>query len=117
MRVLAFPAIAMSLAGCASTHLYSGLPPGDPPHGYEERWHSSFLFGTTEASGPYDLDRLCPSGWSEIDLVPDFFTSAAEVATLFLYTPTRLTIICARPVEFDAPRAALDAPKVTKERP
>jgi hypothetical protein len=109
MRALAVPLFATSLAGCAATHLYSGLPPGDPPPGYEERWHSSFLFGTTDASAPHDLARLCPSGWSEIHVASDFFTRAAEVATLFLYTPARLTIVCARPIELDAPRAALGA--------
>ncbi len=117
MRALAVPLFAMSLAGCAATHLYSGLPPGDPPHGYEARWHSSFFFGTTEASGPYDLDRLCPSGWSEIHLAPDFFTSAAELATLFLYTPARLTIVCARPIELDKPLPPLDPRHTHEGRP
>ncbi|HTQ02400.1 MAG TPA: hypothetical protein VMI54_01035 [Polyangiaceae bacterium] len=110
MRALALPLVATALTGCAATHLYSGLPPGDPPRGYESRWHSSYFFGTTEGRGPYDLGRLCPSGWSEIDLEPDFFTTAAEAVTLFLYTPTRLTIVCARPIELDAPRPAKERP-------
>jgi hypothetical protein len=97
---------ALGLLGCAETRVYSGLPPGDPPAGYENRWHSSFLFGTTDGSEPYDLGRLCPNGWSELELVPDFFTSAAGVATLFLYTPSRLTIVCARPVELARPSSA-----------
>lgn len=104
MRALAISLLASCLGGCAATHLYSGLPPGDPPRGYENRWHSSYFFGTTDGSGPYDLGRLCPSGWSEIDLMPDFFTTVAEVATLFVYTPSRLTIVCARPIELDRPR-------------
>jgi hypothetical protein len=92
------------LFGCAETRIYSGLPPGDPPKGYDNRWHSSFFFGTTPAGKPYDLGRLCPSGWSEIELAPDLFTSFAGVVTLFLYTPSRLTIVCARPVQLAAPR-------------
>ena len=92
------------LFGCAETRIYSGMPPGDPPAGYENRWHSSFLFGTTPAGRPYDLGRLCPSGWSEIELSPDVFTSFAGLVTLFLYTPTRLTIVCARPVQLASPR-------------
>jgi hypothetical protein len=117
MRALALPLFATSLAGCAATHLYSGLPPGDPPRGYQERWHSSFFFGTADASGPYNLGRLCPSGWSEVHLASDFFTSAAEVATLFLYTPARLTIVCARPIELAAPRVPVSGPRAPEERP
>jgi hypothetical protein len=94
------------LFGCAETRVYSGLPPGDPPPGYDNRWHSSFLFGTTPARKPYDLERLCPSGWSQIDLAPDFFTSFAGVVTLFLYTPSRLTIVCARPMQLARPRSS-----------
>src|SRR6185436_3366171 len=98
------PVIILLVTGCAETRLYSGLPPGDPAAGFHGRWHVSYLLGTTEGSGPYDLDRLCPDGWSEIYLNADFFTSVAQVMALFLYTPNRLTIVCARPIELDAPR-------------
>ena len=103
-ELLKLPLLALLLFGCAETRLYSGLPPGDPPAGFENRWHSSYLFGTTD-TGPYDLARLCPSGWSEISVAPDFFTSVAGAATLFLYTPNRLTIVCARPIELRSPHA------------
>jgi hypothetical protein len=102
------PLVALALCACAETRLYSGLPPGDPPRGYENRWHSSFLFGTTDL-GPYQLGRLCPLGWSEISLGPDFFTTVAGAATLFLYTPGRLTIVCSRPIELSQPRATHEA--------
>jgi hypothetical protein len=36
-------------------------------------------------------------------LAADFFTSVAQTLTLFLYTPNRLTIVCARPIELDGP--------------
>ncbi|HSU41473.1 MAG TPA: hypothetical protein VLJ38_17975 [Polyangiaceae bacterium] len=98
--------LVTGLLGCAETRIYSGLPPGDPPTGYENRWHSSFFFGTTPAGRAYDLGRLCPSGWSQIELSPDFFTSFAGVVTLFLYTPSRLTIVCARPLQLARPRAS-----------
>jgi hypothetical protein len=94
------------LFGCAETRIYSGLPPGDPPAGYDNRWHSSFFFGTARAQRPYDLNRLCPSGWSEIEIAPDFFTSFTGLVTLFLYTPSRLTIVCARPIQLARPRTA-----------
>ncbi len=89
--------------GCIETHLYSGLPPGDPPKGYENRWHVSYLFGLEEGSGPYDLDALCPSGWSEITVTPDFFTSVAGLMTFYLYTPNRVTIVCARRISIERP--------------
>jgi hypothetical protein len=97
--------LALGLLGCAETRVYSGLPPSDPPAGYEKRWHSSFLFGTTPGNRSYDLDRLCPGGWSEIELAPDLFTTLTGALTLFLYTPSRLTIVCARRVELALPHA------------
>lgn len=102
IATLLFPLLG---TGCIETHLYSGLPPGDPPKGYENRWHVSYLFGLEEGSGPYDLDALCPSGWSEITVTPDFFTSVAGLATFYLYTPNRVTIVCARPITIDRPGA------------
>ena len=95
--------VALVTTGCIQTHLYSGLPPGDPPKGYEDRWHVSYLFGLKEGSDPYNLDELCPSGWSEITVTPDFFTSVAGIMTLYLYTPNRVTIVCARPIELKSP--------------
>jgi len=103
MRRAALLLVALLATGCIETHLYSGLPPGDPPKGHENRWHVSYLFGLVEGSGPYDLGKLCRSGWSEITVTPDFFTSVAGLATLYLYTPNRVTIICARPIALTTP--------------
>lgn len=95
----------LSLAGCTETHLYSGHPPGTPPRGFDERWHSSYLFGTTNGGWSYKLDNLCPDGWSEVALTHDTFTVVLSLATLFLYTPTRVTIVCARsPGPLESPR-------------
>jgi hypothetical protein len=87
---------ALALSGCAQTHLYSGLPPGKPAHGLNDRWHSSYLFGTTDNGRPYKLEKACPGGWSEIVVAQDTFTTILSLATLFLYTPARVTIVCAR---------------------
>jgi hypothetical protein len=88
--------------------MYSGLPPGTAPKGYEHRWHVSYLFGTTEGTKPYDLARLCPTGWSELVVAPDVFTTLAGIITLYLYTPNRVTIVCAeRPTEPPARAPAL----------
>ena len=100
--------LALAASGCIETHLYSGLPPGDPPRGYENRWHVSYLFGTTEGSPPYNLRTLCPSGWSEITVTPDFFTSIAGLMTLYLYTPNRVTIVCARPIALAQPKTSAE---------
>jgi len=104
LRATATFLFSLLATGCIETHLYSGLPPGDPPKGYENRWHVSYLFGLEEGSGPYDLDALCPSGWSEITVTPDFFTSVAGLMTFYLYTPNRVTIVCARPISLGRPR-------------
>jgi len=88
-------AAALQLA-CAETHLYSGTPPGRPAHGVNDRWHSAYLFGTTDNGKSYKLDRLCPGGWSEIVIAQDTFTTILSVATLFLYTPSRVTVVCSR---------------------
>lgn len=96
--------LAFGLVACAETKLYSGHPPGDSPAGYVNRWHSAYLFGTTEGSSPYDLDALCPSGWSELSVGPDFFTALAGAVTLFLYSPNRVTIVCARDERPGRPR-------------
>ncbi len=103
---------ALTLSGCVETRLYSGLPPGDPPAGYENRWHHAYLFGTAEGSGPYNLAQLCPNGWSELTVTPDFFTSIAGLATLYLYTPNRVTIICARPMALAVPSTPTMPPAV-----
>ena len=99
-------ALALSSLGCAATTLRSGMPPGDSPPDYTERWHSAFLFGLVEASGPYDLARVCPGGWSEVTVEPDPFTALAGVFTLFIYSPTRVTIVCSTPGVHGAPPLA-----------
>lgn len=86
---------ALFACGCASTTLRSGLPPGDSPPSHTEKWHAAFLFGLVEASGPYRLDRICPGGWSEVTLEPDPFTAIAGAITLFVYSPSRVTVVCA----------------------
>jgi hypothetical protein len=90
-------ALAFSaLGGCAETHLYSGLPPGEAATGFDERWHSAYLFGTSDNGRVYALDALCPQGWSEVSVEQDSLTTLLGLATLFLYTPSRVTVVCAR---------------------
>jgi hypothetical protein len=95
------PALALFFGclacGCAATTVYSGLPPDTSPKHFDLRWHPAFLFGTIDGAEPYDLARVCPGGWSEIILEPDPFTVLAGVLTLFIYSPTRMSVVCAAP--------------------
>jgi hypothetical protein len=84
-------------SGCATTIVRSGRPPLDTPPGYEERWHSAFLWGAVAGGAPYDLAQICPNGWSQVTLARDPFTLLAGVVTLFIYSPGRVTIVCAVP--------------------
>lgn len=103
MRPVTLIALAAAALGCAETRLYSGRPPGDVAAGFDARFHDAYLFGTTAGEGPYELSRICPSGWAEIHIAPDFFTTVLTVTTLFLYTPNRLTIVCAGEPVLPAP--------------
>jgi hypothetical protein len=94
MRCPALIPLGLALLGCAETRLYSGHPPGDIAAGYDARFHDAYLLGTLDGEDPYELSRICPKGWAEIRIAPDFFTAVLSVTTLFLYTPNRLTIVC-----------------------
>jgi hypothetical protein len=87
---------ACLLLGCATTTLRSGEPPGKTANGFDERWHPGFLFGTVRGVTRYDLNRACPNGWAEIRVEPDPFTLLAGVVTLFVYSPSRVTVVCAK---------------------
>lgn len=96
MRRCALILAAAALSGCATTTLRSGEPPGKNASGFEQRWHPGFLFGTVRGFGRYDLSRACPRGWAEIRIEPDPFTILAGAATLFIYSPSRVTVVCAK---------------------
>lgn len=95
MRPLALIA-GLACASCATTTLRSGEAPGRTAAGYDERWHPGFLFGTVRGKERYDLARLCPHGWAEIRVAADPFTVLAGAVTLFVYSPSRITVVCAR---------------------
>lgn len=88
--------VVPALSGCASTTLRSGEPPGRTAAGFDQRWHASFLFGTVRGTRRYELSRACPNGWAEIRVEPDPFTLLAGLITLFIYSPSRVTVVCAR---------------------
>ncbi|MES1184244.1 MAG: hypothetical protein ABUL60_10530 [Myxococcales bacterium] len=97
MRVAALSLLlAPLLVGCATTTLRSGEPPGKTAAGFDERWHPGFLFGTVRGVARYDLSRACPQGWAEIRIEADPFTFLAGAVTLFIYSPSRVTVVCAK---------------------
>ncbi len=89
--------LALVTSGCAMTTVRSGRPPGNAAPGYDERWHPSFLFGAIPGGDPYDLSHICPGGWSQVTVGRDPFTLLSGLLTLFIYSPSRVTIVCALP--------------------
>jgi hypothetical protein len=102
---------------CAATTIRSGRPPADPAPGYDERWDSSFFFGAVAASKPYELARICPTGWSQVTLGRDPFTLLASVLSLFIYSPSRVTVICATPGSSGLPPVEGYAPNALPASP
>jgi hypothetical protein len=97
VRLRALVALAaLPATGCATTTLRSGEPPGKTAPGYDERWQANFLFGTVPSRRAGELGRLCPKGWAEIRVEADPFTILAGAFTLFMYSPSRVTVVCAR---------------------
>ncbi len=93
------PAIALALGlgatGCFRTSVYSGVPPGRAV--VDNRWHSGFLGGLVETSGPYDLAETCPGGWAELYVKTGFGRVLVHYLTWEIYSPQNVTIVCAAP--------------------
>lgn len=100
---------ALLSGGCGATVVRTGLPAGRTPEGYDERWHHGFFLGLLDASGPYDVEMLCPHGWSEMRVGVSFWSGAVQYLTLGIYTPSRVTIVCAQ--------TATDPPDAPGEEP
>lgn len=87
---------ALSLGGCYTTTLRSGLPPAPAPTvEYDEKWHSGIVVGIAELSGPYKLTEICPYGWAEITTETSFVNGFVDLVTMGLYNPQTVTVICA----------------------
>jgi hypothetical protein len=88
--------LVLASSACASSTLRSGEPPGRTAAGFDEKWHSGFLLYAVRGLDGYDLSRACPHGWAEIRVEPDPFTLLASAVTAFVYSPSRVTVVCAR---------------------
>ena len=114
MRALRL-AVCILLFGCASTRVYSGKPPGNTAPGWDARWHTALFFGALPLHEDYDLAEICRGDWSELRIEPDAFTFLASDGTLLIYTPSRLTLVCAAKPGSGRPRV-LDYPPPGKPR-
>ncbi|MBK8994642.1 MAG: hypothetical protein IPM35_02675 [Myxococcales bacterium] len=97
LKLMLVTGLALAATGCYSTTVRSGLPAGTTPMEVDDRWHSGFVGGTSEASGPYDMERICPEGWSEIETETSFANGLVELATVGVYNPQTVKVTCAAP--------------------
>jgi hypothetical protein len=102
---------ALACTSCFRTTVRAGAPPGDSPAGYHERWHSGWVAGLIEGSGPHHLEQLCPGGWAQIDTKTEPVDLVVMVTTIFIYTPQVITISCRDPR--DQTRVAKGPPNAT----
>jgi len=86
---------ALALTGCWRMTVRNGNQVGPTPIEYDGKWHSGFLWGLVETSGPYDLSKICPQGWAEIHTETPFVQGLVQVLTLQIYNPQGVTVRCA----------------------
>jgi hypothetical protein len=86
---------ALATTGCWATTIHSGKPPGASPPGWSDHWHSGLLFGSIELSGPYDLNAICPHGWSEVRTRMAALNAVLTVITFDIYSTQTITVVCA----------------------
>jgi hypothetical protein len=99
---------ALALPGCYTTTITSGKPAGRATVAYDEKWHSGVVNGIAELSGPHDLEKICPHGWSEIKTETSFLNGFVDVVTSGIYNPQNITVRCALPSQ---PVASATTPK------
>ncbi len=49
---------------------------------------------SSPAATPYDLQRICPAGWAQVTVSRDPSTLLSGLLTLFIYSPSRVTVVC-----------------------
>jgi hypothetical protein len=95
MRLALVIVAGLLSSGCFRTVVRSGHPPDAAPGAYDQRWHSGFVAGLVETSGPHPLDEVCPGGWAEVRTETDPLHSFANIVTTTIYSPQSVTVVCA----------------------
>jgi hypothetical protein len=98
-RVCGAALASLIAASCYPTTIRSGRPA--LPSSETTYWHHAFVFGLVEASGPYELDAICPGGWSEFYGEMTAFHGILRIVTLGLYAPAKVHVVCAAPPGVD----------------
>jgi hypothetical protein len=104
LRPIAVVALAL-LAGCFTIRYERRAAPeaGAP----REQWHHGLVGGLIDASGPVELDKVCPESYATVvnEVTPfnwlgQFLTGFASlwVVNAQLWAPSTVRITCARPV-------------------
>ena len=101
---------ALLLSGCYTTTVSSGKPAARASIEYDEKWHHGVAWGIAELSGPYDLQSICPNGWSEIKTETSFVNGFVDAVTRGIYSPQTVTVRCAVAAPSTAPVMAPSAP-------
>jgi hypothetical protein len=86
---------AIAATGCYRMTIRNDRAVGDTPIEYDGKWHSGLIAGLAELSGPYDLSKVCPRGWSEIHTETSFVNGLVEGRTCNIYSPQSVTVRCA----------------------
>lgn len=104
---------ALALPGCYTTTVTSGKPAAPATVEYDEKWHSGVVYGIAELSGPHDLEKICPQGWSEIKTETSFLNGFVDAVTWGVYNPQNITVRCAVPSQPVAVASAAAPPQAT----
>jgi len=110
MRLATAVAAAIAVGGCYRATVRSGLPPGNVPDAYDDRWHSGWFLGAVETSGPYPLEEICKEGWAEVHTSTNLLQGLLAFLTYGIYTPQTVTVVCALSNAPHAPPVAGEAP-------
>jgi hypothetical protein len=86
--------LLLALSGCFRTTVKNREPVSAARTRTDDRWHHGLVFGLAELSGPYDLSKVCPRGWTEIHTETPFLQGLVTALTLNVYAPQRVTIRC-----------------------
>ena len=83
---------ALTLGACYKVNYKTGLPPGGGTHSTKV---AHFLWGAA-GGGDTDLGSKCPDGVAEVKEQKSFVDQLISGLTGFLYSPTSVTVECAK---------------------